>query len=334
MLTSDEQVRLLAWYDQHQRDLPWRATNDPWAILLSEILLQQTQVSRGLVYWERMMQAFPSIESMAAAKVDVVLKAWEGAGYYSRARRLHALSQRVVLSSNDGGYDGVLPRSASELLTLPGVGPYTAAAVASIAHGEPVACVDGNIRRVMARRTATQRPTPSEVQNWAEASLHHGRPGDWNQALMELGATVCTPKRVQCPTCPLSVGCSGADEPERYPQPTQRKVKHQTLHALVEVAVNGQPLLSQRPTTGMFGGLWGPQYSEQEGPWPEHTSDVIATVHHVLSHRRLAVHVRAVVRPDAMEGTMRESVAVSALDEKVLACAATWFAHTSSSHRL
>ena len=148
MLTDEEQQALLVWYDAEKRELPWRQTQDPWHILLSEILLQQTQVSRGIVFWERMVQAFPTVESMANASVDAVLKAWEGAGYYSRARRLHALSQQVMLPVSEGGFDGRLPSTYTSLLSLPGIGPYTAAAVASIAFGEPVACVDGNIRRV------------------------------------------------------------------------------------------------------------------------------------------------------------------------------------------
>ena len=125
MLSNNDQQALLAWYDEHQRDLPWRQTNDPWAILLSEILLQQTQVSRGLIYWKRMVETFPTVASMAASPVDAVLKAWEGAGYYSRARRLHALSQRVMMPKAEGGFDGQLPSTYDALLSLPGIGPYT-----------------------------------------------------------------------------------------------------------------------------------------------------------------------------------------------------------------
>lgn len=328
MLNLDEQQALLDWYDRCQRTLPWRLTNDPWAILLSEVLLQQTQVSRGLVFWERMMKAFPTVERMAVADVDDVLKAWEGAGYYSRARRLHALSRRVVAPVNQGGYDGVLPTSASELLTLPGIGPYTAAAVASIAHGEAVACVDGNIRRVMARQTASLSPMPAEVQAWADGALHDKRPGDWNQALMELGATVCTPKRVKCSSCPLAAGCDGATEPERYPEPKRQKVKDVTLHARVDFAANGEALLQQRPLSGMFAGLWGPFYDEELTKVMPTEATPIATLNHALSHRRLTVHVHAVVHGDMLVGTRRHDVAVSTLDEKVLACAAQWFDQT------
>ena len=144
MLTTDDQQALLAWYDQHKRDLPWRRTRDPWSILLSEVLLQQTQVSRGLVYWRRMIETFPTVASMSQASVDAVLKAWEGAGYYSRARRLHALSQRVMLTEENDGFNGQLPETYAELLSLPGIGPYTAAAVAifdgNLTHAVTVAC--------------------------------------------------------------------------------------------------------------------------------------------------------------------------------------------------
>ena len=284
MLSKDDQQALLAWYDEHQRELPWRQSNDPWAILLSEILLQQTQVSRGLVYWQRMVETFPTIASMAQAHVDAVLKAWEGAGYYSRARRLHALSQQVMLPKAEGGFDGHLPSTYDELLSLPGIGPYTAAAVASIAFGQPVACVDGNIRRVMARRTAQADPTPKKVQAWADAALHSARSGDWNQALMELGATVCTPKRWSCGGCPIRASCAGKENPGAFPTPKKQRVTSLHLVAVVEVALDGHPVLHQRPMTGIFAGLWGPVYHEEA---PIGLEDLVncGTVNHQLSHQ-------------------------------------------------
>ena len=160
-----------------------------------------------------MVDAFPTVEAMARVGVDAVLKAWEGAGYYSRARRLHALSQRVMLPEAKGGFNGELPGSYDDLLSLPGIGPYTAAAVASIAFQQPVACVDGNVRRVMARHTAQTDPAAGVVQAWADAALHSDRPGDWNQAVMELGATLCTPRKVGCTACPLASSCEGTSEP-------------------------------------------------------------------------------------------------------------------------
>lgn len=321
MLSTNDQQALLAWYDEHQRDLPWRRTNDPWAILLSETLLQQTQVSRGLVYWQRMVETFPTVASMAEAPVDAVLKAWEGAGYYSRARRLHALSQRVMLPQAKGGFDGRLPSTYDELLSLPGIGPYTAAAVASIAFDRPVACVDGNIRRVMARQTAQPNPTPKQVQAWADASLHGGRAGDWNQALMELGATVCTPKRWTCEACPIRPSCTGKKDPGMYPAPKKQRVSSLTLTALVEIARDGHPVLQQRPMSGLFAGLWGPEYkdgfSEEGDGWR-----MCGTVRHKLSHRSLEVCVYLKQNGIATHGTARADVALSTLDEKVLDLAA------------
>ncbi len=320
MLSASDQQALLNWYDEHQRDLPWRATDDPWAILLSEVLLQQTQVARGLVYWQRMVEAFPTVASMAQAPVDAVLKAWEGAGYYSRARRLHALSQRVVLPAIEGGFDGRLPSSYDALLSLPGIGPYTAAAVASIAFGQPVACVDGNIRRVMARQTAQPAPAPTDVQTWADGSLHAERPGDWNQALMELGATVCTPKRVRCEQCPVAPSCAGRSTPERYPLPKRQRIKSVVMTAIVDHDVQGRPLLHQRPSAGLFGGLWGPEYLEgrvQRGEKYLHAG----VVKHQLSHRSMTVDVLVGVSPVASDGVERAAVATSTLDEKVLALA-------------
>ena len=324
MLSSNDQRDLLAWYDEHQRDLPWRHTSDPWAILLSEILLQQTQVSRGLVYWRRMVETFPTIASMASAAVDAVLKAWEGAGYYSRARRLHALSQQVMLPKAEGGFDGRLPSTYDALLSLPGIGPYTAAAVASIAFGQAVACVDGNIRRVMARHTAQQDPPNNAVQAWADSALSPERPGDWNQALMELGATVCTPRRVNCTSCPLQSTCKGTKEPERFPTPRKSRVKAVSLCAVVQIAADGHPVLHQRPLSGMFAGLWGPTYHEHDVLSPAADWLSCGTVEHLLSHRRMSVHVFLKTDEAPPHGTPRSEVPISSLDEKVLAMASKY----------
>jgi len=322
VLDAHDQQALLDWYDAHQRDLPWRQTNDPWAILLSEVLLQQTQVSRGMLYWKRMVETFPTIKSMAEAPVDAVLKAWEGAGYYSRARRLHALSQQVMLPADDGGFDGALPSSYQDLLRLPGIGPYTAAAVASIAFGQPVACVDGNIRRVMARTTVQAEPTPHAVQTWADAVLVGDRAGDWNQALMELGATVCTPKRVKCGFCPIRQGCLGSGQPEAYPLPRRQRVKEVVLTAWVEWAQDGRPVLTQRPMDGLFAGLWGPMYHEGVTvPSNDHVH--CGVVKHALSHRKMTVHVLLSTAQTVRLGVDVGDVALSALDEKVLALAGT-----------
>jgi len=316
VLDAEHQAALLAWYDEHQRALPWRATRDPWAILLSEVVLQQTQVSRGEMLWQRMMDRFPTVAAMAAAPVDDVLKAWEGAGYYSRARRLHALAQTVMAPSSEGGHDGIVPETYDALLALPGIGPYTAAAVASIAFEQPVACVDGNIRRVMARLTAQRDPSTKEVQAWADASIQRERPGDWNQALMELGATVCTAKKVGCERCSLRHVCAGHGTPEAYPTPRASKVKAVVWTAIVEVACDGLPLLHQRPKGGLFGGLWGPTYLDGEHPLVDGQLQK-GVVHHSLSHRAITVHVRSQESTKSM-GTNPEEVALSVLDHKIL----------------
>jgi len=317
-LTRLSQRNLLDWYDEHKRDLPWRSTNDPWAILLSEILLQQTQVSRGIIYWRRMIETFPTIQSMADSTVDTVLKAWEGAGYYSRARRLHALSQTVMLPSADGGFDGSLPSSYPALLSLPGIGPYTAAAVASIAFGQPFACVDGNIKRVMARQEEMVDPSAKEVQVWADEYLIQRRPGDWNQALMELGATVCTPQKPRCHRCPVQSSCKGKNTPTAYPKATKTKVKEVTLWTCVEFDRLGNPIISQRPQDGLFGGLWGPQLNEGQVPNPSEEQRFVGIVEHKLSHRSMTVHVFTSTRASSQRGHNPLEVAMSVLDQKVI----------------
>ena len=317
-LSGLSQKKLLEWYDEHQRDLPWRKTDDPWAILLSEILLQQTQVSRGLIYWKRMMDTFPTIQSMAESSVDKVLKAWEGAGYYSRARRLHALSQFVMLPSSKEGFDGSLPSSRDALLSLPGIGPYTAAAVSSIAFGQPFACVDGNIRRVMARQHQMTEPSNKEVQSWADEQLVRQRPGDWNQALMELGATICTPKKPQCHLCPVNSSCLGRETATNYPKPKKTKVKEITLWTCVEFDADGNPVIHQRKQDGLFGGLWGPQLFEGQKPGKNEDDDFVGIVSHKLSHSAMNVHVFVSTERSQKTGRNPSDLALSVLDQKIL----------------
>ena len=317
-LSGLSREKLLQWYDENQRALPWRETRDPWAILLSEILLQQTQVSRGIVFWHRMVDAFPTIQSMADSPMDRVLKAWEGAGYYSRARRLHALSQLVMLPSAEGGFDGSLPSSYESLLSLPGIGPYTAAAVASIAFSLPHACVDGNIRRVMARQQQMMEPSNREVQSWADQHLIHHRSGDWNQALMELGATVCTPKKPKCSRCPIQTSCRGKETPTSYPRARKTKVKEVTFWTCVEFDRVGNPIIHQRRQDGLFGGLWGPQLHEGERPDGEGDETFVGTVAHKLSHRAMTVKVYVSTQASNEFGRNPSEVAMSVLDQKII----------------
>jgi A/G-specific adenine glycosylase len=307
------QSSLLAWYAETKRDLPWHHTNDGWKVLLSEILLQQTQVSRGIGYWLKLVERFPTPQSMAEAEVDEVLHLWQGAGYYSRARRLHSLSRQVCLPLSEGGYDGVLPTTSTQLLLLPGIGPYTAAAVASIAFGEPVACVDGNIRRVMARQTKTANPSVKEVEHWAKRNLFKADAGDWNQSLMELGATVCTPKRPKCDDCPIVLSCSGKNDALSYPQPKTTRRKRLDLMCELRYDASGLPLLVQRGENGILAGLWGPRMAEQI---EVDSLRFIGEVKHILSHRDIFVQVWL---GTCQQGLDPETLALSSLDRKVLA---------------
>ena len=321
---------LSRWYEDEARDLPWRATSDPWAILLSEVLLQQTQVSRGVAYWRRLLDRFPTVASMAEAELDDVMHLWQGAGYYARGRRLHALA--VEVCAPEGPWGGALPSPSTsgdvvaDFQRLPGIGPYTAAAVASIAHEVPAAVVDGNVRRVVARQTATLQPTTADVTSLAQAWMDdaHGRnvaPSAWNQAVMELGATVCTTRAPRCSDCPVQQGCLArdhADGPTVFPAPAKRRVITERLVALVDVDAQGRPHLVQRPSEARFGGLWGPRYldaSDAAVVDARGRRTKAGDVVHLLSHRRLEVEVWV---GQTERGVDPASKAISTLDERVL----------------
>lgn len=321
---------LSRWYEAEARDLPWRATSDPWAILLSEVLLQQTQVARGVAYWRRLLDRFPTVASMAEAELDEVMHLWQGAGYYARGRRLHALA--VEVCDPHGPWQGVLPSPStcddvvSGFQSLPGIGPYTAAAVASIAHDVPAAVVDGNVRRVVARQTGVHEPPPADVtslaQAWMDNAYTHGvAPSVWNQAVMELGATVCRPRAPHCSACPVQATCIARDHPDgvhAFPAPAKRRTKTERLVALVDVDAEGRPHLVQRPTSARFGGLWGPRYLQaNDASVAEEQSQrrKVGEVVHLLSHRRLEVEVWV---GHAERGLDPASKAISTLDERVL----------------
>src|SRR5690348_15098757 len=204
---------LLRWFDRHKRDLPWRKTRDPYRVWLSEIMLQQTRVAAVVDHYQRFLRRFPTVEKLAAARESSVLAAWSGLGYYRRARMLHAAAKEVV---NDRG--GEFPKSAEDLRLLPGIGRYTAAAVASIAFDEPVAVVDGNVERVLRRMTGTHL-AGEDLWRAAGELLHRQRPGDFNQAMMELGATVCLPREPRCLLCPISDLCATRGELQRTQKP-------------------------------------------------------------------------------------------------------------------
>lgn len=248
---------LLRWYRRNARDLPWRRTRDPYAIWVSEAMLQQTRIDVATPYYRRWMQRFPTIEALAQADPEDVLRAWAGLGYYSRARNLHAAARQVAA---DGAR---MPRSAAALRKLPGIGAYTAGAIASIAFGQRVAAVDGNVVRVLARLNAwpgaAASPTlKAKVDRAAAALVPAEAPGDWNQALMDLGATVCTPRSPRCDACPAAALCRAKARglQQRIPAPKAafRPPVERRAFAVVEHA--GRILLVRNPSRGLLADLW------------------------------------------------------------------------------
>jgi len=217
---------VLGWYDHHGRDLPWRETRDPYRIWLSEIMLQQTRVAAVLDHYRIFLERFPNVQALAAASEDAVLAAWSGLGYYRRARMLHRAARQIaeqIAGRIAGQQGGRFPRNSEAWLALPGIGRYTAAAIASIAFAEPVAVVDGNVERVVKRLIGINLTTP-QIWKHAQALLARSRPGDFNQAMMELGATVCVPREPRCPMCPVRKWCvTQGDVPRGAPLSRQKK---------------------------------------------------------------------------------------------------------------
>jgi len=258
------QTQLLAWYEIEARDLPWRRTSDPYAIWVSEIMLQQTRVDTVLTYFESFLKRFPNIETLATASIDNVLKAWEGLGYYRRAQNLHKAAQVVVAD-----YSGILPSTAGDLRNLPGIGPYTAGAIASIAFGKDESVLDGNIIRVVSRlfciagdiaKAATKKRLLGAVAPLVPA----GQASAFNQALMDLGARICLPRNPRCTDCPVAKGCE-AHRTEQEASFPQRVKKPPIPHVDVVAGAiwDGKPfapesrlLIAQRKLDDMLGGLW------------------------------------------------------------------------------
>jgi len=254
---------LLQWYDSHARILPWRENPEPYAVWISEIMLQQTRVEAVKPYFDRWMKAFPNLSTLANATEPEVLKLWEGLGYYSRVRNIHRTA-RLVMEK----YDGRLPSTFEELLSLPGIGEYTAGAVGSIAFQLPVPCVDGNVLRVVTRLTAetadiTTAATKNLLTDWIRKIIPEKRPGDFNQAMMELGATVCLPSGLpKCEQCPVAFLCEARlqnripEFPVKSAKPS-RKVEEKTVLILLD-ETNSVPntALRKRSETGLLAGLW------------------------------------------------------------------------------
>lgn len=250
--------KLLDWYTDNARDLPWRGHRDPYAVWVSEVMLQQTRVETVIPYFRRWMSRFPTIRALTRASQQEVLSQWEGLGYYSRARNLHRGAKIVIRE-----HQGELPQDMQTLQSLPGIGRYTAAAIASIAFGADVPALDGNAHRVLSRVFDVSEPARSPAGErllWelAEEHLPPGRGGDYNQALMDLGALICTPQSPDCHLCPLAKECQALakgvqqDRPVRQPK---TKPPHHTVTAAI-IQRNGQVLIAQRPQNGLLGGLW------------------------------------------------------------------------------
>jgi A/G-specific adenine glycosylase len=262
MMTSQEITRfrkkLIAWYDKNKRDLPWRATSDPYCIWVSEVMLQQTQVNTVIPYYHRFIRRFKSIQQLSQADLQDVLKLWEGLGYYGRARNLHRAAQMIVQE-----FKGEVPNRWELFRRLPGVGDYIAAAVLSIAFNQAYAVVDGNVKRVLARLFKIDDPvngttSTAVYRKMAEELLDHRRPGSFNQALMELGATICRPRRPACAACPLSILCKAyqSDCIAVYPKKIKKAATPQYRLAVGVVFKNGKVLITQRQPDGLLGGLW------------------------------------------------------------------------------
>lgn len=302
--------RLLAWYEHCQRDLPWRRSQNPYSIWVSEVMLQQTRVAVVVERYQAFMARFPTLISLALAPEEEVLALWSGLGYYRRARMLHKTAQFVA-----DRYHGNLPTTAAELRLLPGIGAYTAAAVASIAHGERVAVVDGNVERVLCRlegwkagsRAGGGALVRHKIEALADSLVDPERPGDFNQALMDLGATLCLPRNPQCLTCPVVDDCKTQGEHETAPRP--RMICREVACALSVRSgrqagqSHREVLLEQRPASQtVMPGLWElPTLKEAAVP----AEELRLTVRHAIMHVNYYVRIRTVFEDDIKAMTVR-----------------------------
>lgn len=293
--------RLLNWYDRNKRDLPWRENRDPYRVWLSEIMLQQTRVAAVVDYYERFLGRFPTIDKLARARESSVLAAWSGLGYYRRARMLHAAAKKILKE-----HKGKFPGKAEDLLALPGVGRYTAAAVASIAFDQPVAVVDGNVERVLRR---VQGKDLAGEGLWLAAAefLDRRRPGDFNQALMELGATICLPRQPQCPLCPVSGLCATRGELQRAEKPPRQK-KQEIRYAFD--SRNGSIFLVKRPQdAALMPGMWEfPEIADANGMGAEWL-----TLRHSITVTDYVVRVIQRPAPEGADGRWVQKSRVTTL---------------------
>ncbi|HEX7037594.1 MAG TPA: A/G-specific adenine glycosylase [Pseudomonadales bacterium] len=307
-MSTDRFARaLLDWFDRHGRkDLPWQQPADPYRVWVSEIMLQQTQVATVIPYYQRFLARFPDVERLAAAELDEVLHLWTGLGYYARARHLHAAAREIVAR-----YGGRLPDDVDALASLPGIGRSTAGAIVAIAYGRRAPILDGNVKRVLARYHAVTGPVSSGATLrtlWQHADAHTPaeRVGDYTQAIMDLGATLCTRTRPRCGDCPVAEGCAararGAVEqfPERRPQ-RDKPVRAARLFLLIDPT--GRCLLEQRPARGLWGGLWTPPERSADTSAAELcaelaiATDSIAAVTHAAAFRHTFSHFHLDIEP-------------------------------------
>jgi A/G-specific adenine glycosylase len=291
------------WFHAHARDLPWRHDRDGYRALVSEAMLQQTQVARVIESFGEFLGRFPTVRTLAEADEQDVLAAWKGLGYYRRARHLHAAAKAIM-----NHHDGEVPMTAEELVALPGVGRYTAGSVASIVFGEAAPIVDGNVRRVLARLGAVDLDGAAlERWCWEQAAVlvaSADGPGAFNEGLMELGATVCTPRRPACDRCPLASHCRAAADGRQTEVPRPKKAANRRTihHHCVLIARGDRVLLEQRSSSGLWAGMWQPPTVESEEPLePDHVQsglafsarnvERIARFTHITTHREVRFHV-------------------------------------------
>ena len=292
MTNGSFQSAILRWYADNGRSLPWRETQDPYAIWLSEVILQQTRIAQGTDYWHRFMRRWPTVESLAAATEDEVLKEWQGLGYYSRARNLHAAARQTVVK---GGF----PHTYEGIRTLKGVGDYTAAAIASIAFGLPHAAVDGNVYRVLSRHFGIYTPINStggkkEFQQLADELLPRGKAAAWNQALMDFGALQCTPQSPRCLLCPLQESCYAlrTGKIDGLPVKEKKLKRRERFFTYYLLRNNGRTAIRQRKAGDIWQGLWEPFLKEEPFPKEE------AEIKHVLTHQTIYARMMATEATD------------------------------------
>jgi len=300
---------LLAWYDSQKRDLPWRINRDPYRVWVSEIMLQQTRVETVKPYYQNFMEKFPTVEALADAPEDEVLKAWEGLGYYSRVRNLQAAAREVKTT-----YGGIVPDTPEEIAKLKGIGPYTAGAILSIAYEKPEPAVDGNVMRVFSRLLLmdddiAKPATRIKLEHLIRQVIPEGRAGDFNQALMELGALVCVPRTPQCLTCPVFDYCLARREgvQEELPVKGKAKAPRPVTYLVAVIRKGDQVLIHKRPEKGLLAGMWEfPMVETDEIKWAEDVlpdqiaqrygvelvvEKPLAQIQHTFSHLQWTLHV-------------------------------------------